>query len=187
MVSDGRRSLAGFTGSGYDKGRSRPVQALWLLVSGLVVTRWWCPRRLRLAVLRLFGATIGTGVVIRQDVRVHWPWKLTVGDHSWIGEGVYVLNLEPVTIGSDVCISQQVLLCTGSHDRWSPTFEYDNGPIHVGDGVWIAARAVVLRGVDVGPDALVGAGALVTTDVPARGTVLAPRASVVDMRWSKQP
>ena len=177
-----RRRLAGFTGRGYDKGRAAHWQIAWLLVSGLVVTRWWCPLRLRVAILRGFGADIGANVLIRHRVRVHWPWKLTVGDDSWIGEDVWLLNLEPVVIGSDVCISQGALLCTGSHDRNSPTFEFDNAPITVGDGAWIATRATVLRGVTVGADAVVGACALVTRDVPAGGTVLAPVARPVEGR-----
>ncbi|ROS22980.1 DapH/DapD/GlmU-related protein [Cellulomonas sp. PhB150] len=171
-----RRRLAGFTGAGYSKGRPAAVQAAWLLVSGILVTRWWCPGSLRVAVLRAFGATIGTGTSIRHNVRIHWPWKLTVGNDTWIGDGAWLLNLEPITIGSDVCISQGVLLCTGSHDRRSPTFEFDNAPITVGDGAWIAARATVLRGVRVGADAVVGATALVTRDVPAGAVVLAPAA-----------
>jgi putative colanic acid biosynthesis acetyltransferase WcaF len=171
-----RRRLDQFTGAGYDKGRPPAVQVLWLLASGLVVRRWWCPAGLRTAILQAFGATLGTGVLIRHDVRIHWPWKLAVGDHSWIGEGTWILNLEPVTIGAQVCISQEVLLCTGSHDRTSPSFEFDNAPIRVEDGAWVAARATVLRGVTVGADAVVGATALVTRDVPPGGTVLAPRA-----------
>jgi putative colanic acid biosynthesis acetyltransferase WcaF len=176
MTAVPRRDLAGFTGAGYDKGRSAPVQVLWLLLSGLMVTRWWCPMGLRLGILRMFGATIGEGVVLRHRVHIHWPWKLTVGAHSWIGEDAWILNLEPVTLGSNVCVSQGVLLCTGSHDRRSPTFEYDNAPIVVEDGAWIAARATVLRGVTVGAGAVVGACALVAKDVPAGATVLAPAA-----------
>lgn len=171
-----RRHLAGFTGAGYERGRPVPVQVAWLLVSGLVVTRWWCPARVRVAVLRAFGARIGQGVLIRHGVRIHWPWKLTVGDNSWIGEGAYLLNLEPIAIGSDVCISQQAMLCTGSHDFRSPTFEYDNGPIIIEDGAWVAARATVLRGVTIGAGAVVGATALATKDVPPGAVVLAPRA-----------
>ena len=114
-----RRDLSGFTGAGYDKGRNVVWQAAWMLVSGVLTTRWWCPLTLRIAVLRAFGATIGRGVLIRHNVKIHWPWKLTVGDNSWIGEEAWILNLEPVTIGSDTCISQAVLLCTGSHDRRS--------------------------------------------------------------------
>lgn len=171
-----RPALAGFTGVGYDRGRPAHIQVLWLAVSGLVLTRWWCPNRLRVRILRAFGATIGENALIRHRVRIHWPWKLTVGADSWIGEDTWILNLEPVTIGSDVCISQAVLLCTGSHDRRSPTFEFDNAPIDIGDGAWIAARATVLRGVTIGADAVVGATALVTSDVDAGATVLAPRA-----------
>lgn len=174
-----RRSLAGFTGTGYDKGRGIAWQVAWMAVSGLVTTRWWCPLVLRIALLRAFGATIGDGVLIRHHVRIHWPWKLSVGNNSWIGEDAWILNLEPVAIGSDVCISQAVLLCTGSHDRRSPTFEFDNAAIVVGDGAWLAARCTVLRGVTVGADAVVGAGAIVPKDVAAGALVRAPLAEVV--------
>lgn len=177
-----RRRLAGFTGAGYSKGRNVIWQAGWMLASGLLTTRWWCPLRLRLAVLRLFGATVGSGVLIRHNVRIHWPWKLSVGDNSWIGEDVWILNLEPVRIGADVCISQGVLLCTGSHDRRSPTFEFDNAPISIGDGSWIAARATVLRGSTIGEDCIVGATALVVADVVDGSNVHAPVAQVVGAR-----
>lgn len=170
------RALSQFSGAGYDKGRGPQWQVAWLLCSGLVFTRWWCPAVLRIALLRAFGATVGQGVLVRHRVRVHWPWKLTVGSNSWIGEGAWLLNLEPIVLGADVCISQDVLLCTGSHDRHSPTFEFDNGPIIVEDGVWVAARATVLRGVTIGRGAVVGAGTVVTRDVPADAVVFAPRA-----------
>lgn len=171
------RDLAAFTGAGYDIGRGRLTQALWLAVSGTVFVRWWCPARVRVAILRAFGASIGEGVLIRHRVRIHWPWKLTVGSGSWIGEGAWLLNLEPITIGADVCISQEVLLCTGSHDRHSPTFEFDNVPIVIEDGAWVAARATVLRGVTVGARATVAATALVVDDVRPDAVVRAPVAA----------
>lgn len=172
-----RRRLAGFTKAGYDKGRPIHVQAIWLLAQSVLLQHWFCPVSVRLAVLRAFGATIGRNVYLRHRVRIHWPWKLTIGNDVWIGEGTWILNLEPVTIGDDVCVSQDVLLCTGSHDRRSPTFEFDNGPITIEDGAWVAARATVLRGVTIGHDAVVGATALVVKDVAPGATVLAPRAS----------
>lgn len=168
------RRLADFTGIGYDKGRPKLVQAAWLAVSDLIM-HWWVPAGIRVAVLRAFGARIADGVLIRHRVRIHWPWKLTVGRDSWIGEGVWILNLEPVTIGQDVCISQDVFLCTGSHDRNSPSFEFDNAPIDIQDGVWLAARATVLRGVTIGDHAVVGATALITRDVKPHQLVLAQR------------
>ncbi|MBM9469128.1 DapH/DapD/GlmU-related protein [Nakamurella leprariae] len=162
-----RRRLAGFTGAGYDKGRNTLWQAAWFATSNLVAMKWWCPSPVRIAILRAFGADIGTGVLMRHRVRVHWPWKLTIGNDCWIGEGAWILNLEPVTIGNDVCISQEALLCTGSHDRRSETFEFDNGPIVIEDGAWVAARSIVLRGVTLGSGSVVGAAATVGHSVAA--------------------
>jgi putative colanic acid biosynthesis acetyltransferase WcaF len=173
------RQLSKFTGAGYEKGRSRLIQALWVCVSALVIEKVWCPARLRVVVLRIFGARVGKGVLIRHGVRVHWPWKLTVGDDVWIGVDVWLLNLEPIDIGSNVCISQAAFLCTGSHRADSPSFEYDNAPIRVCDGAWIAAKAIVLRGVTVGRRAVVGAGALVVRDVPEGARALAPKAQIL--------
>lgn len=169
-MSAPNRDLSGFTGAGYDIGRGKLTQILWLAVSGSIFMRWWCPASVRVWILRAFGAQIGEGVLVRHRVRIHWPWKLTVGDHSWVGEGAWILNLEPVTIGANVCVSQDAFLCTGSHDRRSPTFEFDNGPISIGDGAWIAARATVLRGVRIGEKATIPAATLVASDLPA-GTI----------------
>jgi putative colanic acid biosynthesis acetyltransferase WcaF len=154
------RRLADFTGAGYDKGRGKLWQALWFATSNLVFQKWWFPVRFRPALLRIFGASVGTNVFIRHRVRVHWPWKLTVGDDCWIGEDAWLLNLEPITIEHDVCISQGALLCTGSHKHSDPAFEYDNGPIHVEAGAWVAARAIVLRGAVVQSGEVVAAAAV---------------------------
>lgn len=170
-----RFRLADFTGRGYEPGRPFLTQVAWLSMRWIVM-KWWFPNRLRVVALRSFGARIGDGVRIRHDVRIHWPWKLDVGAYSWIGESVWILNLERVTIGSNSCISQGVLLCTGSHDRRSETFEFDNADITIGDSVWVAARATILPGVRIGDGATVGATALVTSDVAADTTVLAPQA-----------
>jgi putative colanic acid biosynthesis acetyltransferase WcaF len=160
------RSLADFQGAGYDKGRARLVQAIWFATQNLIFYKWWLPADLRPAILRIFGARVGRDVFIRHRVRVLWPWKLSVGDNSWIGEDAWILNLEPVSIGHDVCVSQGVFLCTGSHDMSSPSFEYDNGPITISDGVWLGAQAMVLRGVSVGEGAVVAARSKVSSDVP---------------------
>lgn len=160
------------------------MQALWAIVSAGLFTRPWCPMSARVRILRMFGATVGDGVRIRSGVRVHWPWKLVIGDDVWIGVDAWLLNLEAIDIGSDVCISQQVLLCTGSHDARSSTFEFDNAPIIIEDGVWVATRATVLKGVTVGSRSVIGATALVTRDVPPNATVLAP-ASQLKSRRSK--
>ncbi|MER6344507.1 putative colanic acid biosynthesis acetyltransferase [Streptomyces sp. NPDC001595] len=167
------RSLRGFTGAGYDKGRPLLVQAAWFAVLHLVFVKWWFPARWRPALLRAFGARVGRRVLIRHGVRVHWPWRLRVGDDVWIGEDAWLLNLEQITIGSDVCVSQGALLCTGSHRHRHPTFEFDNGPIRLEPGAWVAARSVVLRGVTVGRGAVVGACAVAHRDLAPGAVVTA--------------
>lgn len=173
---DQQRNLKAFRGDSYSKGRSKICQVAWMTMNSLVFKRWWMPALGRRIILRAFGASIGSGVLIRHNVEIHWPWKLVIGDNSWIGAGTWILNLEPVTIGSNTCISQDVLLCTGSHDAASPTFEFDNAPITIGSRVWVATRATVLRGVTVGDDALLGACTLVVKDVAMGTTLLGPAA-----------
>ncbi len=153
--------LGGFTGAGYDRGRGLVWQVGWFVVSRGAWSRWWFPGRLRSAVLRMFGARVGSGAVIRSGVRIHWPWKLTLGHDVWLGEGAWLLNLEPIEVGNDVCISQEAMLCTGGHDPSSPTFEFDNRPIRIGSGAWIGARAIVLPGRDIPERAVVPAGVTV--------------------------
>jgi putative colanic acid biosynthesis acetyltransferase WcaF len=155
-----KRDLSAFTGRGYDKGRSLPWQAAWFAVMNLVFMKWWLPSRFRPPLLRFFGAEVGSGVLIRHRVRVQWPWKLVVGDNCWIGEGAWLLNLEPIIVGENVCISQEAFLCTGSHKHRDPAFEFDNAPIHVGDGAWVTARATVLRGTNVAPGEVVVSAAV---------------------------
>lgn len=175
------RSLAAWRGRTNDKGRGFGAQVLWVAVSTLIFTQVWCPNRLRCAILRWFGAQIGEGVLIRHRVTVQWPWKLSIGDNSWIGTGAELYNLDNIIIGSDVCISQRVFLCTGSHDRWSPTFDFDNGPIVIEDGAWVCARSTVLRGVTIGANSVVGATSLVYRDIPS-DSVVQPAQSTVSKK-----
>lgn len=170
------RQLSSFNPSGYDKGRNLVWQLAWLVIWGSFGSRWWCPNRVRIALLRAFGASIGQGVNFRHGVKVHWPWKLAIGHNSWIGEQVWILNLEKVAVGSNVCISQGVLLCAGSHRADLDTFDFDNGPIVIEDGVWLCARSVVLRGVLIGANSVVGACAVVDRDLRPSSKVYGPRA-----------
>ncbi|MFW0795324.1 WcaF family extracellular polysaccharide biosynthesis acetyltransferase [Gordonia sp. CPCC 205515] len=173
------RSLGSRLGRPYDKRRGFLAQALWVAVSSTVFTRVWCPNRVRCAILRAFGAEIGKGVLIRHRVRVQWPWNLTIGDNSWIGTDADLYNLDDIVIGSDVCVSQYVYLCTGSHDRHSPTFEFDNGPIRLENGAWVCARSTVLRGVTIGANAVIGATSVISKDVPPGAVVRPPKPTVI--------
>jgi putative colanic acid biosynthesis acetyltransferase WcaF len=159
------RDLSRFEASGYDRERGRVWQALWHAVSFLFFQPFWIPTSLRPEILRLFGAQVGRGVFIRHDVRIMWPWKFSISDHSWLGEGVRIINLEEIEIGAHVCVSQGVMLCSGSHDYRKVAFPYRNRPIRIRDASWIAARAAVLPGVTIGVGAVIAAGEVVRRDV----------------------
>jgi putative colanic acid biosynthesis acetyltransferase WcaF len=115
--------------------------------------------------LRLFGARIGKGVTVKPRVRVKFPWRLHVGDHSWIGEDVWLDNLAEIRIGDHCCISQSVYLCTGSHDWQRASFDLIVKPIVLEDEVWLAARSVVGPGVTIGRGAVLGLGSVATRNL----------------------
>ncbi len=117
--------------------------------------------------LRLFGARIGRGVVIKPAVNIKYPWKLIVGDHCWIGENVWIDNLADVKIGSHVCLSQGAMLLTGNHDFTSPSFDLKPAEIVLHDGVWIGARAVVCPGVTCRSHAVLTVQSVATRDLEA--------------------
>ncbi len=159
--------LSRYDNNGYSPGRGILVRAAWYVLSLAMFESGWCPlSRLKVAILRLFGARMGTGVVIKPHVRIKYPWLLEIGDHAWIGQEAWIDNLAPVRIGSNVCVSQRVYLCTGSHDHRKRTFDLITAPITIDDGVWLAAGSIVLGGVRIGANSVVCAGAVIRKDVP---------------------
>lgn len=156
-----------FDNTQFRRGRSRLVEALWVAVGGLLFSSWIPGSAWRAWLLRAFGAHVGTGVVIKPRVRITFPWKLQVGDHSWIGEQVWIDNLDQVAIGSHCCISQRAYLCTGSH-RWDlPTFDLVTRPIRIADHCWLAAHCRVAPGVAVEEGAVLTFASVAFNDLSA--------------------
>ncbi len=140
--------LDSFSTQNFDKGANKFIQIMWYFTNAIFVNNSWMPiGSIKVMLLKLFGAIIGKGIVIKNIVNIKFPWKLVVGDNVWIGENVWIDNLDNVTIGSNVCISQGALLLTGNHDYTVPEFYYRNAPIVLEDGVWIGAQSVVCPGV----------------------------------------
>ncbi len=133
----------------------------------------------RVALLRAFGARVGVGVILRAKINVSFPWRLTVGDHVWLGEEVMILSLAPVTIESHVCVSQRSFLCTGSHNFRSRHFDLITRPITIRERSWIAAQVFIAPGVEIGPGSMVAAGSVVSQDVPPGVLVRGNPAEVV--------
>jgi putative colanic acid biosynthesis acetyltransferase WcaF len=148
-----------------DRGRALWVEMLWLVVQLLALTSPLSCNALRRLVLTLFGARIGRKVTIKPRVRVKFPWRLDIGNNSWIGEGVWLDNLADIRIGDHCCISQGAYLCTGSHNWRSVDFELIVKPITLEEGVWLAARTVVGPGVTARQGAVLSLGSVATQDL----------------------
>jgi putative colanic acid biosynthesis acetyltransferase WcaF len=175
--------LSTFSTGDFDRGAGLLKEGLWTLAS-LFLFRL-CPFKLsglKCAVLRAFGAKVGRGVVVKPRVTITFPWKLSVGNHVWLGEECWLLNLAPIVIESHICISQRSFLCTGNHNYKSPTFDLIVKPIHVEEGAWIGAGAFVSPGVTVGNHAVLAAGSTATKDLEPFGIYQGNPAELVKRR-----
>lgn len=156
----------------------------WAIVEPLLVrSSLQLSSRLRVATLRFFGARIGSGVITRPGLRVRFPWKLEVGDRSWLGEDVWLHNQDRLVIGSDVVISQGSFVTTGTH-AFRTDMALKTRPIQIQNGAWVTSRAVVLGGVTIGESALVLPNTVVRSDVPANAIFGAADATVVGQRFA---
>lgn len=160
--------LSTYTTGGYHPKSPLWKQVLWYYVNSLVFNTYWFPfSGLKVFLLRLFGAKVGEGVNIKPAVNIKYPWRLTIGNHTWIGEQVWIDNLKDVTIGSHVCISQGALLLCGNHDYTDPHFGLMAKEIHLADGVWVGARATVCPNVTLEEGAVLSVGSVANKDIPA--------------------
>jgi len=152
----------------------------WTLIQNTIFKIFWLPSRLRVALLRLFGAQIGKGVLIRRGVKIHFPWNLKIGENCWVGEEVWFINHEKIVIGSHVCISQRSVICSGGHDYRSASLEYSHKPIKIKDGAWICLDAKVLPGITVGECAVVSAGEIARQSLPDFSILISGQIRAID-------
>ncbi|KQR05995.1 acetyltransferase [Arthrobacter sp. Leaf145] len=169
-------------------GRPSWMVYLWGAVEIIFVTNpWQISSSLRIKVLRLFGAEIGEGVIFRPRTRVRFPWKLHIGSRTWIGEGVWFHNQDHVHVGSDVVISQESFLTTGSH-----AVRLDMGlltkPIHIEDGAWVTARCIILGGASIGKSAVLTPGTVVKAgeNIPEGAVFGPPPGKVLGTRYRQE-
>lgn len=163
--------------------RPKALVYLWALCELLFVTNaFQISSALRVKTLRLFGATIGTGVIFRPRTRVKFPWNLRVGDNSWIGEGVWIHNQDVVTIGSNVVLSQESFITTGSHAH-RKNMALVTKPVTIEDGVWITSRSIILGGCEIGRSALVTPQSVVKGRVPSNAVMQGNPAICVGNRF----
>ena len=144
----GKTDLSKFDNSWYKPGRSFLKRTFWYFTNVLFFLNPWCPvSSLKVFLLRLYGAKIGKGVIIKPAVNIKYPWRLKIGNNTWIGEKVWIDNLANVEIGDNASISQGAMLLCGNHNYKKPTFDLIIGDIKLEDGVWIGAKSIVTPGV----------------------------------------
>jgi putative colanic acid biosynthesis acetyltransferase WcaF len=158
-----------FDNSWYKPGRSAVVRLLWHFMNAVFINSALPGSSIKVAILKMFGASIGNGVVIKPYVSVKYPWRLKVGDHCWIGENAWIDNLADVTIGNNVCISQGALLLTGNHDYTKESFDLMVQPIILEDGVWVGAKSVVGPGTICRSQAILSIASAATGELEANG------------------
>ncbi|WP_045835454.1 WcaF family extracellular polysaccharide biosynthesis acetyltransferase [Hyphomicrobium sp. 99] len=151
-----------YNNGAFSRGKPAWFECIWLLAQWFLIRSQIPGSVHRRIILRAFGARVGGNVTIKPGLRVKFPWRLTIGDHSWLGEDVWIDNLAEVAIGSHCCISQGVYLCTGSHDWSASSFDFRAAPIVVCDKAWIAARAIVAPGVTVSEGSVLALGSVAT-------------------------
>jgi len=136
---------------------------------------------------RLGGISIGWGSAIHMGVRFYNPWNVKIGRDSIIGEGTVLDGRDKLVVGNHVDIASEVMIYNGEHDVNDPTFKAVFAPVVIEDYVFIGPRAIVLPGVTIKKGAVVGAGAVVTKDVPEFIIVGGVPAKPIGERKDKNP
>jgi putative colanic acid biosynthesis acetyltransferase WcaF len=158
--------LSSYDNSSYDPGKSFLVRFAWFFANAIFFqSRLIHSNFLKILILRLFGAKVGKGVVIKPNVNIKYPWLLKIGDFVWIGETVWIDNLALIRIGNNVCISQGAMLLTGNHDHTKVTFDLMVNGIVLEEGAWIGAKAVVCPGVTCGSHSLLSVASVATRNL----------------------
>ena len=160
--------LSKFNNAWYSPGAGALKRLCWYVVNACVFMNPVIPfSGFKVFLLRLFGAKIGKGVVIKPSVNIKYPWLLSIGDYSWIGEKVWIDNLAEVRIGKNVCLSQGSFLLCGNHNYKSTTFDLQVKKIILEDGVWIGAKSTVCPGITCFSHSVLSVGSVATKNLEA--------------------
>ena len=160
--------LSKYNNDWYHPGAGKVKIALWYITNALFLINPLNPfSKLKVSLLRLFGAKIGKGVVIKQSVNIKYPWLLSVDDYTWIGEHVWIDNLAQVTIGKNCCLSQGAMLLCGNHNYKKETFDLITGAITIEDGAWVGALSIVCPGVTLKTHSILSVSSVATETLEA--------------------
>lgn len=155
----------------------------WYFFSLIFFESSWLPFSfIKVFILKIFAAKVGKSVVIKPNVKIKYPWKLFLGNHVWIGENVWIDNLDNVVIGNNVCISQGAFLLCGNHNYKKESFDLITKPITLEDGVWVGAKSTVLPGVIAKSHSILSAGSVTSKNLEPYGIYKGNPAEKVSIR-----
>ena len=162
----GKISLNQFNNSNFNPGKSKFIITIWYIVNILFFINPLFPfNKFKIMLLKLFGANIGENNLFKPRINIKYPWNLTTGNNVWIGEMVWIDNLDKVIISNNVCISQGAMLLTGNHNYNKNSFDLITKKITIEEGVWIAAKAIVCPGVTCRSYSMLSVGCIATYDL----------------------
>lgn len=115
----------------------------------------------RLFILKLFGAKIGYGSIVYPTAKIWAPWNLEIGEYTCIGPNTDIYSMDKISIGSHVTVSQNAVICSGTHDINSHSMKLITKPIIINNYSWICAYAKILPGVSIGEGCVVGLDSVV--------------------------
>ena len=162
--------LSTFDNSWYNPGGTPLIRFIWYFTNILFFKNAWNPYNcIKIKILKLFGAKIGSNITIKPSVSIKYPWNLSIGDNVWIGEEVWIDNLAYVRIGNNVCISQGAMLLCGNHNYKKTTFDLIVGNINLKDGCWVGARTTVCPNVTLHENSILTVGSIAVHDLEANG------------------
>jgi putative colanic acid biosynthesis acetyltransferase WcaF len=157
--------LSRYNNDWYNPGAGFLKRSLWFCLNACFFTSRFPVNAAKLFLLRLFGARVGKGVVVKPGVNIKYPWNLMIGNYVWIGENVWIDNLSLVTLGDHVCLSQGAFILCGNHNYSKSEFDLQVSPVILEEGVWIGAKAIVCPGVTCSSHSVLTAGSLASKNL----------------------
>ncbi len=179
--------LSKYNNAFYQPGGTPLKRFLWYFTNILFFKNAWNPcNRLKIELLKMFGAKLGSNITIKPSVNIKYPWRLSIGNNVWIGENVWIDNLANVDIGNNVCISQGAMLLCGNHNYKKTTFDLMVGNIVLKEGSWVGAQSTVCPNVTLHENSILTVGSIAIHDLEANGIYQGNPANKIRERTIKE-
>ena len=160
-----KTDLSKYDNSWYKPGAFWLVRVAWYVLNACIINTA-CPFNfIKIFLLKMFGARVGKNVVVKPRANIKYPWNISIGDNTWIGERVWLDSLGKIIIGSNVCLSQGAMIICGNHNYKKSSFDLMVQDICIEEGVWIGAGAIVCAGVTCKSHAMLASGSVATDNL----------------------